>query len=93
MAKRKPSSTAAAVEPDRIVTEKEICSAGRRRGLLPFDRSTLWQMCDTGEFPKPIQLSRARKGWRLSRVWAWIAERERKPIKPRDYFGRSSEQP
>lgn len=70
------------VVDDRIITADEVLTR------VPLDRSTIWRMIQRGEFPRPIQISAARIGWRLSAVLAWIAEREADPVKPRAFFGR-----
>jgi predicted DNA-binding transcriptional regulator AlpA len=80
----KSTSTPATAVDERIVTEAELVK------LISFDRSTIWKMCREGRFPPPIQLSPARKGWRWSRVLAWLDERERNPVHARAYFGRES---
>jgi predicted DNA-binding transcriptional regulator AlpA len=84
MAKRttKPANRTA---DDRVLTTREVLDR------IPLDRSTLWRMCHEGRFPKPIQLTRSRIGWRWSTVAAWLDERERDPLPSRGYFGRSPE--
>jgi prophage regulatory protein len=72
---------------DRILTTREVLER------IPIHRSTLWQMCQDGRFPKPIQLTRSRIGWRLSAIAAWLAEREAAPIASREYFGLAGCQP
>jgi prophage regulatory protein len=59
---------------------------------VPLDRSTIWRMVQEGRFPKPIQLTRSRIGWRWSAVLAWLAEREANPVEARPYFGRDTDQ-
>lgn len=43
-----------------------------RTGLAP---SSLYQLIQSGQFPKPIQLSERRVGWLASEVEAWIKAR------------------
>jgi prophage regulatory protein len=66
---------------DRVLSTKELLAR------IPFNRSTIWKMVREGRFPKPIQLSPARIGWRWSAIVAWLDERERDPLASRSYFG------
>lgn len=65
---------------ERIITTAELLI------MVPLDRSTIWRMCRDNAFPKPIQLTKARIGWRRTAVLAWIAAREQQPIAAREYF-------
>jgi predicted DNA-binding transcriptional regulator AlpA len=67
---------------DRLLTEKEVLER------IPLNRSTVYRMTRDGRFPEPIQLTAARKCWRLSTIAAWIAAREANPASARLYFGR-----
>ena len=69
------------VDDDRILTTKQLLER------IPLDYSTIWRMSKQGRFPRPLQLTRSRIGWRLSAVLAWLAERETDPIESRQYFG------
>jgi prophage regulatory protein len=64
---------------DRVITTQELLR------LVPLDRSTIWRLSRDGQFPKPIQLTASRIGWRLSAVRAWLADREHQPIRARRY--------
>ena len=44
---------------------------------LGVSRRTVERMVREGKFPKPIQLTPNRVGWRLETVQAWLAEREK----------------
>ena len=74
--------TLAADADERIVTTDFLLER------VPLDRTTIWRMARDGRFPKPIQLTPARIGWRWSSVLAWLREREENPIETRAYFGR-----
>jgi len=80
----KPATTARPDPDDRVITTHELLER------IPLDRSTVWRMCREGRFPKPIQLTRSRIGWRWSAIAAWITERETDPIARRLYFGRTA---
>jgi predicted DNA-binding transcriptional regulator AlpA len=67
---------------DRLLTTAELLTR------IPLNRSTLWRMCQEGRFPRPVQLTRSRIGWRWSVIRAWLQERETHPIEARRYFGR-----
>jgi prophage regulatory protein len=71
-------------DDERIVTCAELLER------IPLDRSTLWRMAREGRFPRPIQLTPARIGWRWTAVLAWLAERETNPIEARAYFPRGN---
>lgn len=80
MQKRKNTPPSSTDTDDRILSTKELLER------IPLNRITLWRMSREGRFPRPIQLTRARIGWRWSAVLAWLTERERHPIASRDYF-------
>lgn len=44
--------------------------------ITTYSRTTLWREVRRGAFPRPVTLSKARKGWRKSDVFRWISERE-----------------
>lgn len=44
---------------------------------LGVHRTTVYSLVRSGDFPKPIQISPARLGWRKSTVDAWLASRVR----------------
>lgn len=87
MAKRQATTQARIVRDadDHIYTTAQVLER------IPVNRATLWRMSREGRFPKPIQLTPARIGWRRSAVLAWLEDRERRPIEPRRYFGRDKE--
>lgn len=51
---------------DRIVREKE------RREITGIGRTTAWAMEQRGEFPRRVELTGGRVGWRLSEVQEWV---------------------
>lgn len=53
-----------------------ILPRARVAELLGLNLSTIWRMCQRGEFPRPIRLSPARCGWRQRDIEAWLAARE-----------------
>jgi prophage regulatory protein len=65
---------------ERIVECEELATR------LTLDRTTLWRMVREGRFPKPIQLTASRIGWRWSAVLAWLADREANPVEARTYY-------
>lgn len=86
MAKHPTTSEATAIGTDneRIVSTEELLER------IPIDRSTLWRMCRDGRFPRPIQLTPARHGWRWSAVLGWMKDREENPVEARAYFRRAT---
>jgi prophage regulatory protein len=84
MAKHKTTPAPIPTETDeRILTTEELLER------VPLNRSTLWRMAREGRFPKPIQLTPARIGWRWSAVLSWLKDREDNPVEARAYFRRS----
>ncbi len=76
-----PRNNQVAIDLDeRIVTTSELLD------VIPLDRSTIWRMARAGVFPKPIQLTESRIGWRWSAVKRWLDEREAHPPRRREYF-------
>jgi prophage regulatory protein len=89
MAKRKatprnapaaPGGAPAVDDGDQLVVDKDLDA------LMPLHRSTRWRMARDGKFPRPIQITPARKAWRLSDIRQWLADREANPVAPRAYF-------
>jgi predicted DNA-binding transcriptional regulator AlpA len=64
----------AADDVDIIIDAKEV------ERLTSLDRGTIRKLELAGDFPKHIQLTPMRKGWRRSNVLAWIADRESNPL-------------
>lgn len=52
-------------ELDRFMREKEVL------GITSFSHSTLWRQIKRGKFPKPVQISPGRVGWRESAIAEW----------------------
>lgn len=52
---------------EHIVSTAEVMS------ISGLSRTTIWRLERTGTFPKRLQLSPARIGWRESEVAAWVA--------------------
>lgn len=74
---------------DRFLTSRDLCRSRQNpHSILPWERTTLWRKVREGTFPRPIALSPGTKGWWLSTIRKWTAERERHPAEPRAYFGR-----
>jgi prophage regulatory protein len=67
---------------ERVVTTAELVER------VPLDRSTIWRLAREGRFPRPIQLTSSRIGWRWSAVLAWLADREAHPVETRTYYRR-----
>ena len=59
---------------DIVIDVKEV------ERLTSLDRATIRKLVLGGDFPKHIQLTPMRKGWRRSRVLAWVAAREQNPL-------------
>jgi predicted DNA-binding transcriptional regulator AlpA len=77
-----PSTAAAKDSDERIVTVEELTR------LLSLDRSTIWKLERANRFPRRLQLTPARVGWRLSSIRKWLRKCEDHPVEARQYFGR-----
>jgi prophage regulatory protein len=65
-------------------TDGPVETGGQEDRILPWDqvreiagisRATAWRMQQTGDFPRPVQVSPNRVGWWESELTAWKAER------------------
>ena len=43
-----------------------------------LSRSTIWRLCKSSDFPKPIQLSQRSVGFDLEMIEIWLANRAQK---------------
>ncbi len=59
-----------------FLREKQLVGDPKRgiEGILPFSRATLWLKSKSGEFPKPVKLSKQITAWRAEDVAAWIEQ-------------------
>ncbi len=55
---------------DRIVGEEECAQ------ITSLSRVTRWRLMRRKAFPAKVSLSPNRRGWRLSQITQWLAERE-----------------
>lgn len=53
--------------PTRFLTWPEVCARVR------LSRQTVWRMEAKGRFPKRVQISPGRVGWRENEIDGWIA--------------------
>ncbi|MCY4429825.1 MAG: AlpA family phage regulatory protein [Rhodospirillales bacterium] len=53
---------------DRILRIKEVCD------IVHVHRSTLYKMMGRGEFPRPLRLGPASRGWRQSDIDKWMQD-------------------
>ena len=79
-----PPRVDVADQNERILSVEELLER------IPLDRSTLWRMARDGRFPRPLQLTPSRIGWRWTSILEWLADREENPVEARLYFGRKS---
>ena len=63
---RTPSQLAGAL---RVWREREVLD------LLGIGRTTLWRWVSTGNFPAPIRLGPAAKGWTEAAIKGYLASR------------------
>ena len=54
---------------ERIVREPE------RKAITGIGRTTAWELERRGEFPRRIELTGGRVGWRLSELQKWVRSR------------------
>lgn len=43
--------------------------------IVPVSSATLWRMVKTGEFPKPIKLTKRCTAWKVEDIRAWMEAR------------------
>ena len=55
---------------DRIIGEREC------RQITDLSRTTRWRLMRAGKFSKKFRISPNRKGWMLSSVLSWLAQRQ-----------------
>ncbi len=55
---------------DRFVRLKELIT------IIGLGKSTIYVLIANDNFPKPIHLSKRTSVWRLSKVMAWVNEKE-----------------
>lgn len=44
--------------------------------LLPFGKTTLYNLVNNGKFPQPVKLSKHMTAWRNSDVLAWLESQQ-----------------
>lgn len=54
---------------------KMVYSIGDLKELIGLSKWTVYDLIKKGEFPRPVQLSTNRVGWRDSDVRRWLDER------------------
>lgn len=54
---------------EKILRTKEV------QGQTKLGRTTIWRLEREGRFPKRVQLSDRRVGWKASDVEAWVQSR------------------
>ena len=54
-----------------------ICREAERRALTGIGRTTAFMLERRGAFPRRVELTGGRVGWRLSELQAWIRTRQR----------------
>lgn len=42
--------------------------------VIPFSKTTLWRRVQSGEFPKPVRLSKGITAWRAEDLRRWIQQ-------------------
>ncbi len=67
-----PDSSSRVIKPrpQRFLSAEDL----RDRGIN-YSRVQLWRLIKTGEFPRPVQLSRQRSAWREADIDEWMATR------------------
>ena len=57
-------------EPERLLRRPAVES------MTGLGRSRIYQMMQSGDFPRPVRLSTRCVGWKMSDLQRWIAARE-----------------
>lgn len=63
-----------AVQGGRAMT-KLVYSIGELRDVIGLAKWTVYDLIKKDQFPRPVQLSPGRVGWRATDIQRWIAER------------------
>jgi len=58
---------------ERVVSRRELAA------MLNVSLVTLWRAVQRGDLPAPQQITRGRRGWRLSVINAWLESRPSAP--------------
>lgn len=78
--KRHPVKHVLTDTDERLVGTREILER-----FLPVHRSTLNEMIVQKRFPTPLKLGTSKLFWRWSAILRWLDERERHPVKRREF--------
>ncbi|HEV7276577.1 MAG TPA: AlpA family phage regulatory protein [Devosiaceae bacterium] len=63
------SSIPAHLWPHVIINRKELLM------LVPYSMAHIYRLEAAGKFPRRIKLSDNKRGWRLSEILKWLADR------------------
>lgn len=59
----------------KAVTER-IHPIGEAAKIVSLSRRTIYREMNEGRFPRPVQLSARRVGWRETELMAWLESRK-----------------
>jgi predicted DNA-binding transcriptional regulator AlpA len=48
--------------------------------VVPVSSATLWRMCKSGKFPKPVKLSARVTAWNVGLIRVWLASQANKAM-------------
>jgi len=77
--KNRPAPAVLTTDDERLVGTREVLER------IPIHRSTLNAMITAKRFPPPLKITPAKLLWRWSTILAWLDERERHPVKRREF--------
>jgi predicted DNA-binding transcriptional regulator AlpA len=56
-------------------SDLELVREAELRKLVKLSHSTIWRLCRTDHFPKPIRLTNRTVAWRLVDIEGWLNDR------------------
>ena len=63
-----------------ILTETTFLRLPQVLAIIPVSKSTWWQGCKDGRFPKPVKLGPRTTAWRASDITALVEQLSRQPV-------------
>jgi prophage regulatory protein len=64
---------------EQTKTRKRLLKIAEVVSLVGVSRATVYRLIDSGEFPKPVQLSARRVAWVSAEVEDWMRKLEEAP--------------
>lgn len=59
----------------RTVEIRPLLALWQVLGIVPISKTTWYEGIRNGRYPRPVQISARRVGWRLADIEKWMADR------------------